>query len=464
MGEVETTNASAPKSFQRSMKIPGVLFLTLSSVTPASSVYVIVPGIVQQAGTGAFIAMIAAAFVGVAMAYVYAELASAFPLSGGEYAMYGRTLGPIVTFSYLGMYTIGCTLGPSVLALGASSYINAIFPWATPLPTALAIVGLATLCGILNVRTNAWITGIFLAFEVAALLVLAVLGAAHPERSPIPFISHPMTLAGNALAPTSLNVIALSTAVAVFAYNGFGAAVYFGEETEDAPRRIAITILLALTCTVVLELVPVAAVLVGAPNLKALIASAHPFSDFVQLRGGRVLNVFVSLGIALAIVNAVIVCVLLNARFFFSTGRDRVWTPAVDALLTRIHPTLHSPWVATLVAGGTGMATCFIPFNLLLVLSGTGIVVAYFLLCVAAIAGRRTGSSDHGVYRMPFYPTAPLFGIAALGYILFANWLDPLVGRPSLIATAAMMAASVAYYFGVLRRRGAWVLSGLEAE
>ncbi len=450
----------APARFRRSMKIPGVLFLTLSSVTPASSVYVIVPGIIQQAGTGAFIAMIAAAIIGVAMAFIYAELASAFPLAGGEYAMFGRTLGPLVTFAFLGMNTIGSTLAPAVLSLGASAYIGAVIPGAAPVPTALAIVAFATLCGILNIRTNAWVTGIFLVIEVVALMVLAALGFAHVSRSPLEFLTHPVLAHGMSLAPASLGVIGLSTAVAVFAYNGFGAAVYFSEEMHDAPRRVAHTILWALALTVAFELIPVAAVLLGAPDLKTLLGSANPFGDFVRQRGGSALDIFISLGIALAIANAVIAIILLNARFFYSTGRDRVWTPAIDRALTQIHPTLGSPWVATLTAGATGAATCFIPFQLLLVLNGTGVVVMYLLLCLAAIAGRRHGTSKHGPYRMPLYPLAPLLGAAALVYILVTNWMDPDVGRPSLIATAAMMTLSVAYYFGVLRRRGLWVLQG----
>lgn len=40
-------------SLVRSLGVMGVLFLTLSVATPASSVFVIVPGMLQVAGTGA---------------------------------------------------------------------------------------------------------------------------------------------------------------------------------------------------------------------------------------------------------------------------------------------------------------------------------------------------------------------------------------------------------------------------
>src|ERR1700733_6852589 len=93
----------APRKLKRSMRVIGALLLTLSSVTPASSVFVIVPGVIAQAGTGAFISMVAAALLSVPIAYVYAELSSAFPIAGGEYCMVSRTVGRSAGFGTLGL-------------------------------------------------------------------------------------------------------------------------------------------------------------------------------------------------------------------------------------------------------------------------------------------------------------------------------------------------------------------------
>jgi amino acid transporter len=451
----------APPTLARRMKVVGALLLTLSSVTPAASVYVIIPGILQQAGTGAFLSLAAAALVGLAMAFVYAELASAHPLAGGEYAIFGRTLGPFAGFVYMGMNTFLCTFAPAVLSLGASAYLTAVWPQAPSVPIAIAIIALATLLGILNIRTNAVVTGLFLAVEIVVLIVLAGLGFSHLHRGMGELITHPVALTAGRLVPAPVAMIGLATAVAIFAYNGFGSAVYFSEEMVGAPRRVARTILIALVLTVLFEFVPTIAVLLGAPDLKSLIASQSPFSDFMLQRGGARLEIAVSLGVALAIVNAVIAIVLINARFFYSSGRDRAWHGGVNAALTRLHPRFHSPWVANLAAGAVGIAACFIPFHLLLVLNGTGVVVMYALLCLGAIAGRRTGSTAHGPYRMPLYPLAPVLGLAALVYVLYANWMDPAVGRPSLIATLLITLAAIAYYLALRRRRGgAWAMTG----
>ena len=447
------------------MRTVGVLFLTLSAVTPASSVFVVIPGIIQQAGTGAFIAMAAAALVALAMAFVYAELASAFPIAGGEYAMMGRTLGPFVGFVFMGMNVVGSTLPPAILALGASGYLTAFWPGAPSVPIAVAIVTMATVFGILNIRLNAWVTGAFLAVEVIALVVLATLGFTHLHRGLAALIAHPVMLSAGAMKVTPVGTIGLATAVSVFAYSGFGAAVYFSEEMHDAPRRVARTILWALALTVLFEFVPLTAVLLGAPDLPALLASQTPFSDFVRQVGGGPVGAVVGLGVALSIVNAVIAVMLINGRFLFSSGRDRVWHAALNGALVRVHGRFDSPWVATLLAGITGVTACFVPFNILLVLTGASVVVMYVLLCLAALVGRFTGRTAHAAYRMPLFPLAPAGALLALTYILYADWIDPTVGRPSLIATIIMLTLAALYFFALRRHRGTnWTMIGPAEE
>jgi hypothetical protein len=59
---------------------------------------------------------------------------------------------------------------------------------------------------------------------------------------------------------------------------------------------------------------------------------------------------------------------------------------------------------------------------------------------------------------MPLHPWPSVLGLIGLGYVIYASALDPDVGRPSLWATALVILVSSAYYWLVLRRRGAWVL------
>jgi amino acid transporter len=452
-------------SFNRSMKMIGCLLITLSSVTPASSIFVIVPGIVAQAGTGALLSFVAAAFVSLLIAYVYAELASAFPLTGGEYAIVGRTLGPLAGFIILGVNMVVLLLNISVVALGLGSYINIVLPGTSVVADGLFCVVFTTLCALLNVRTNALITGAFLMLELLALVVVTVLGVLFPARSFLGMLAHPVYAnAAGHLAPTPIGMIGLATSVAIFAFYGYGNAVYLGEETHDAPRHVARAVLWALVISVVSQALPLAAALWGAPDLKAMFGSENMFVDFVRARGGSALGNVINLSVALAIINADIAVVVLVSRMLFSSGRDHVWAAPVNRLLTRVSPRFGSPWAATLVTGALASVLCFVSLDLLLVITGTTIVVVYGTLCAAVIAGRRTGSTSHAFYRMPFYPWPPVLALVVLAYVVYTNCLDPKVGQPSLVAAAVIILASAAYYKFVLRRRGDWVLHAPLAE
>jgi amino acid transporter len=444
-------------SLKRSLGPVGVLLLTLSATTPASSVWVIVPEMLQVAGSGALIAMLLAAVVCVATAFVYAELSSAFPVAGGEYVMVGRTLGPLAGFVMLAINLVNNLLFPAVIGLGLSDVLSGVFPGLPVAPTAIAMVAAATLAGILHIRLNAWITGAFLAVELAALAAIVLLGFSEPVRS---LFDAPVLAAGEGLGPADPVSIGLATTAAIFAMNGYGLAVYFGEEMLDAAGRIARVVLVAAGLTIAVELLPLAAVIAGAPDLQSLFTKPDPFGWFARMRGGDMLADALALAVALAIVNAAIAGILAYARFFYSTGRDAIWGKLLDPWVTSIHPRLGSPWIATLMVGAVSCAACLLPLRLLLVLSGAGIGITYLGIALAALIGRRTGATAHAAYRMPWFPAAPLVTIGALVLVFWASWLDTETGRPGLIATGIQVIVAAFYYRFVLRRRGEWAIYG----
>ncbi len=59
---------------------------------------------------------------------------------------------------------------------------------------------------------------------------------------------------------------------------------------------------------------------------------------------------------------------------------------------------------------------------------------------------------------MPLGVVVAGVGLLGSAYALWAEGLDPDVGRMSLIATAAFLAVSMIYYGAVVRRRGVWTI------
>ncbi len=457
-------HAPPPRGLARSMHGFGALLITLSCLSPSIGVFIVGSDVMHQAGTAVFACFAAAALLGVAMAAVYGELAAAFPETGGEYTILARALGPAWGVSALSLNLLGFSVAQSLSGLGVATYLQAVFPDLPAVPTAVALVVLVTATGVLNIRVGAGITGVFLAVEMLALVVLAAIGFAHPHRSFAAAVLHPVVLGGGgALVPVALAVAGAATAGGIYAFNGYGSVVFLGEEMHEAPRRIAKVVFLALGIAVVTELVPLLAVLVGAPDLHALLAAKAPLPAFIAAVGGVWTSRLMSLGIALAIFNAMIAVSLMAGRQLYSTGRDRLWPVRLSAVLARIHPRLGSPLNATVVMGAAALAGCFVDPKVLVLVLGNGNVALYAGLCLAALAGRRSGATGHAGWRMPLFPLPPVLVLAALAAVVWFDLHDK-AGAEGLAATAAAIGAAAAYSTLVLRHRPDWVYAGRVAS
>ncbi|CAN5138731.1 APC family permease [soil metagenome] len=446
------------------MKVAGVLFLTLSAATPASSVFVIVPGVVQAAGSGALIAMALAGVVALCMALTYAELGSRHPSAGGEYAIVGHALGPSFGFAMLGVNLMNLVLASAALSLGVADYLGALAPGLQPVPTALAVMAAATALGVLNIRTSAAVTGAFLVVELAALAAVTALGFAHPARGLGEVLLHPVSeiSAHGALGPVGLGALATGAVVGLFAYDGYGSAIYLSEEVLDVRRRLVRAVLWALGVTAAAEMLSLAAVLTGAPSLPRLFAGGDGMiSAFAAERGGRAFAAAMSGGVALAILNAVIALVLMTARQLYATARDGAWPAPANHALTRVSARFGSPWAATLLAGGVGAALCFVPLDRLLILSGSSVSLIYAGLCIASLrSGRRARVASDG-WRMPLWPAPPLLALGLIGLVTVTSLKDSAISLGVSITAGAVAAL---YHAAVLRRRGGWSLRGPQVD
>jgi amino acid transporter len=170
------------------------------------------------------------------------------------------------------------------------------------------------------------------------------------------------------------------------------------------------------------------------------------FSAYVRAWGGDTVAVAVNLGIAIAILNAVIVMVLQNGRVVYSSARDRSWPTPVNNALTKLHPRFGSPWLATMLIGIPGAVLAYaVEIEGLLGVTSVILSVIYVGLAVAALQVRSQGATQG--WRMPLWPLPPLLVIGAVGYALLgAAGVDVLI-------TVAILACAFAYYLCYLARR-----------
>ncbi|CAI1783982.1 APC family permease [Serratia proteamaculans] len=406
--------------FKGNLSVLDVVMITASGVTPASSIFVIAPLAIASAGSGAFISFLIAAFIAATIALCYAELGAAHPSAGGEYSIIKRLFGTLCGLQTYLFILSAALFVPAVLATGAVPYLNTALGTHFDASTAgMVTILIGGACAIFNIKANALLTGTFLVVEVAVLGLIAWLGFSNPHQSADILTSPVMLNPEGLLAPVSVPLIVAMVGVALFSYNGYGAAVYMAEDMREQGKPMATAIMLTLVIVVLVELLPFTALLIGAPSLVEMAKQADPVGYVVSQLGGPTLARVVSGAIYLSVFNAIIAIVAQFSRMMFSSGRDSFWLPQVNRALKKIHPRFGTPWIATLLFG--------IPSALLAFCSNLGdltsftvilLLLVYIIMAIAALISRRRVHFHHP-YLMPLWPLPVAIALIGCLYVLW---------------------------------------------
>ena len=151
---------------------------------------------------------------------------------------------------------------------------------------------------------------------------------------------------------------------------------------------------------------------------------------FIEATSNKTVYTIVSLGVVIAILNAVIAIILSYGRIFFSSGRDRAWPGPVNDWMT-LRSQFRSPWFATAIVGILGAVLCLtVSLDTLVNLTGASLVADYALIAIAALVARPTGATAHSPYKMPLWPLPPILALVSLGYIFTKQTSLLLSGHP----------------------------------
>ncbi|MFJ2826956.1 APC family permease [Streptomyces sp. NPDC087263] len=445
------TASDGPRKLKRSIGIVGGTLLTLSCVTPASTLFVVVPDLFSSLGTATALTIAIGSLLCIAVAFCYSELGTLIPSAGGEYAMVSTMAGRLAGWLVFVLSLLVVMIVPPVIAMGTADYLAPIVHL-NPSMAGAGVMLLATLAGLLDLRANAWITGVFLVLEVIAAAVVAVLGFSHSERGLGSLTSMQVAGSGGHTDTVTAMLVVSGLAIALFITQGFSTAVYLSEELENPRRNVARTVLATLAISTVIILVPVVAITMGAPDLAAL--TGGDISTMVTAWSNSAVGTFVSLCVALAIINAGIVMVIQNSRVLFASARDKAWPEPVNGVLSRLGR-YGSPWVATLLVGVPGAALCFVNLDTLYGVTGVSVTGMYLLVAVAALFARRGPHTHTPAWRMPLWPAVPVLLIAVLAYILSMQEAEYLLWTGGIVAVATLYWA----FYLRPRRETRWLVS-----
>ncbi|GHJ93268.1 amino acid transporter [Streptomyces sp. NE5-10] len=423
-----------PQKLKRSIGVVGGTLLTLSCVTPASTLFVVVPDLFGSVGTFTALTIAIGSLLCVGVAFVYSELGTLIPSAGGEYAMVSTLAGRLAGWLVFVLSLLVVMIVPPVIAMGTADYLAPLVHVPAPLAGA-GVMLLATLAGLLDLRANAWITGVFLVLEVIAAGVVAVLGFTHAQRGAGSLLHGQVAGENGTHSLVTAALVVSGLAIALFITQGFSTAVYLSEELENPRRNVARTVLATLAISTAVILVPVIAITLGADDVAAL--TGGDLSGMITAWSNSAVGTFISLCVALAIINAGIVMVIQNSRVLFASARDKAWPEPVNNALSRLGR-FGSPWVATLVVGVPGAALCFVNLDTLYGVTGVSVTGMYLLVSVAALFSRRGAHRTVPAWRMPLWPAIPVALIVVLLYVLSMQDTEYLLWTGGITAVATL--------------------------
>ncbi|GAA2857716.1 amino acid permease [Paenarthrobacter ilicis] len=223
------------------------------------------------AGSGLLVGLVVAAFVAFCNATSSAQLAAAYPTSGGTY-IYGRErLGPWYGFLAGWGFVIGKTASAAAMAMTFAAYAA---PAGWERPVAIAAVVLLTTVNYHGVTRTAGLTRILVVAVLAALAIAvsAVWGGSGPQLS---------NVLGDGLLAHGWYGILQSAGLLFFAFAGYARIATMGEEVRDPRRTIPRAIGIALGIAIVIYAV-IAATLLAALGPAGVAESTTPLATAVS--------------------------------------------------------------------------------------------------------------------------------------------------------------------------------------
>jgi APA family basic amino acid/polyamine antiporter len=229
-------------------------------------------------------------------AFCYAELATMFPQSSGEYNFLTRLYGPAVGFMAGWLSgTVGFAAPVALAAMAFGQYAKAVLPGAPPLLLGLAVIWAVTAVHLRGARhSSVFQIGLTL-LKLALIVAFIAAGFARGGDQPIDFT--PVRFNAGQIFGASF---AVSLVFVMYAYTGWNAATYIVGEIEDPKRSLPRALFVGTSLVVVLYVALNAVFLYTTPIGElagqvdvALIAGRHVFGE----DGGRLVGALICAGL-----------------------------------------------------------------------------------------------------------------------------------------------------------------------
>lgn len=410
MGEPRGTGAPAPKPelnlFDSTSLIVGIII--------GAGIYQMAPDIAKGAGGpwGVMAIWLAGGLLSLCGALSYAELATAYPLEGGDYVYLNRAYGRWAGFLFAwAQFTVVRPGDIAVMAFAFGTYAKEVWnPFSTPLQAqqvyAVGAAIVLTLINVLGVREGKWTQNLLTMAKAAGLLLIVAtafwagapgqLGAGEPADG----------------LPLSLALIFV-----LFTYGGWNEMAYVAAEVKDSRRNIGRALLLGTAAVTLLYLLTNAAFL-HALGYAGLSTSKAVATDTVARVFPEAGAVFVSALVCVSALGAVNGLVFTGARISYAVGKDY----RMFAALGRWHPKFGTPAFALILQGAIAVTLIVVLGSFINAVLYTAATVYSFYLasCAAVLVLRRKEPDVARPFKVPLFPLPTVLFCAVCAFLIYS--------------------------------------------
>ena len=346
-------------------------------------------------------------------AFIWAELATRMPDSGGQYLYLREAYHPSVAFIYgWVLLLVTQTGGMAAVAVTFARYYREI----TGLQSGDGPIAAAALLGLtaincLGVRAGSNVQSAMMLLKSGAIAALVVVGIAMGGG-----VVHPLPLLDRPVSVGLLRAIGAAMIPVAFAYGGWQTSTFVAGEMRD-PRRDLSRGLIAGVIGVIALYLSVNYVCLRVLSPAGLAASHTPASSVMRVALGERGAEFLAVGVAVSTLGFLSQGILTAPRVYYAMARDRLFFESVGWL----SPRTGAPVVAIVLQG---------VFATVISISGryeqilnyvTSVDFISFAFTAAALfvfRHRDVAGPREGVYRAPGHPyTTAAFVLTCVGIV-----------------------------------------------
>jgi basic amino acid/polyamine antiporter, APA family len=364
-------------------------------------------------------------------ALVTAELASAFPGTGGVYVFLRESYSPAVAFLWCwAMFWSMHTGIIAAIATVCARYVSFFVPLGDTGVRVVAIGAILVLSAVnyVGVRYGTAVQTSFTIIKVAAVMLIVVAGFSVSRASP------PVAATSAPSLVPSLRAFATATAAGLFAFGGWHMVTYTGDETVDARRTIPRALLIG-TLAVTASYIAVNAAYLAVLSPAAVASSSRVAADFADRVMGSGGAAAMSALVVLSTLGAMTGIILTGPRVYLAAAHDGLlfrWIGAIHPRYGTPHHAiaLQAVWASILVATGTYRALF------------TRVVYTewiFFGLMTAGVFVLRRRAGYAPAYRAwGYHPVLPIVFIVSTAVIVFIQLAsDPIESATGLLIVLA---------------------------